>query len=214
MNNKEQEEIWKPITGYMDMYEVSNFGRIKRLEQYKQSFNQFGVYKRKMPEKILKTDKGIKKTKNKYKKQSQELHRQAIILSDVNGNRKSFEVARLVALEFIDNPNGYKYVRKKDGNYENCKSENLEWEERPQIGKKLFEEMGYKIDDISKKTMSEKHKNMGKPWMCKKIKCIELNKVYNSITEASKDFNRCFDSIYNACRKGTKSAGYHWEYVN
>ena len=47
----------------------------------------------------------------------------------VKGERKFYYVARLVAEEFIPNPNGYKYVGFKDGNKENCSADNLYWKE-------------------------------------------------------------------------------------
>jgi hypothetical protein len=34
---------------------------------------------------------------------------------------------RLVSESFVENPNNFLYVRHKDGNLENNKSENLEW---------------------------------------------------------------------------------------
>lgn len=39
-------------------------------------------------------------------------------------------VHRLVATAFVDNPNGYRYVRHKDRNRQNNTAENLEWYER------------------------------------------------------------------------------------
>jgi hypothetical protein len=42
---------------------------------------------------------------------------------------------RLVAEAFVPNPNGYKYVRVKDGNTENCDADNLEWVEKREYWK-------------------------------------------------------------------------------
>lgn len=47
----------------------------------------------------------------------------------IKGKRKFYYVSRLVAEEFIPNPNGYKYVGFKDGNKENCSADNLYWKE-------------------------------------------------------------------------------------
>ena len=40
---------------------------------------------------------------------------------------KKAPVAYLVASTFIENPNGYKYIRHKDGDRSNNKADNLEW---------------------------------------------------------------------------------------
>ena len=55
---------------------------------------------------------------------------------------------------------------------------------------------------------------------CKKVKCIELNMTFNSITEASNYFNMNNTShISDCCKNKTKSCGkyngekLHWEYV-
>lgn len=208
-----QEEIWKSITGYDGLYEVSSLGRIKRLEQYKYAHNQYGLYKRKMPEKILKTKKGTRKNKNKYLIRNNTPHRQGIVLIDELGLYTRYELSRLVALEFLPNPRNLPYVRIKDANPENCNVDNLEWSDKKNIHTKMFDELNYKIDEISKKDMSMSHKLLKKEWKCKKVKCIELNKIYNSMAEASRDINRGYDSIRIACNKKTKCAGYHWEYV-
>lgn len=44
-----------------------------------------------------------------------------------DGKRKRFRVHRLVALTFIDNPNGFDIVHHKDGNKLNNHVSNLEW---------------------------------------------------------------------------------------
>lgn len=67
------------------------------------------------------------------------------------------------------------------------------------------------ISEESKRKMSESHK--GKT--AKKVRCIELDKVFNSITEAAEFIGRSGSSI-TACIKGKQKtcAGYHWEYVS
>lgn len=48
-------------------------------------------------------------------------------LRHVNGTSTTVLAHRLVAQAFVPNPNGYKYVRFKDGNSKNRRAENLEW---------------------------------------------------------------------------------------
>lgn len=95
-------EIWKPIKGYENKYEVSNLGRVKSLERYDK-------YNRHIYEKILIP----KKHSGGYLR--------------VGLSRKDYYIHRLVAEAFIDNPNNKKYINHIDGNKTNNKVENLEW---------------------------------------------------------------------------------------
>lgn len=98
-------EIWKPVNGYEGIYEVSNLGRVKRLErQYTHA---------KIGERILK----------------QELVRSGYlrVMLHKNGIGKRFLVHRLVADAFIENVNNYQYVNHIDANKRNNSISNLEW---------------------------------------------------------------------------------------
>ena len=98
MNN----EVWKDIEGYEGLYQVSDYGRVKRIG-----------YKK---ERILKPGR----LKNGYL--------QVILYK--NGKQNHFLVHRLVALTFISNPNNLPEVNHKDEDKTNNKFENLEWCDR------------------------------------------------------------------------------------
>lgn len=51
-------------------------------------------------------------------------------LTDKDGRRKVALVHRLIASEFISNPNNLPEVNHKDGDKTNCKADNLEWTTR------------------------------------------------------------------------------------
>ena len=71
---------------------------------------------------------------------------------------------------------------------------------------------GKTISDESKKKISKACKGKG----AKKVKCIELNLIFNSIVEAKEYLGkpRNNPSINHCCRGRYKTAhGYHWEYV-
>lgn len=88
------------------------------------------------------------------------------------------------------------------------------------LGRKLSQETkdkiakgnrGKVVSEETKKKQSESHK--GKT--VRKVKCVETDIVYQSITEASKAVNRDSSSISKCCRgKQATVAGYHWIYVD
>lgn len=105
-------EIWKPIKGYEDTYEVSNYGRVKSLSRLAAPNKATGV-RQQLPERIMKltlTQYGYMKVK----------------LFD-GSSQKCFQVHRLVALAFVDNPFNKPYIDHLDGNKINNYYKNLEW---------------------------------------------------------------------------------------
>lgn len=101
-------EIWKPIKGYEGIYEISNFGKVKSIRYFNHVNNK--IYSR---EKILKlslNEKGYFRV-GLYK----------------SGKEIKFKVHRLVAENFIPNPNKYNEVNHIDGNKQNNCVDNLEW---------------------------------------------------------------------------------------
>ena len=100
-------EIWKDIEGYEGLYQVSNRGRVKSLSR-KVTNAMFSIN-----EHFVKVvDNG-----NGYKSVS--------LWKDNKG--KHFYVHRLVALAFVPNSNGYKYINHKDEDKSNNDVSNLEW---------------------------------------------------------------------------------------
>ena len=95
-------EIWRDIKGYEGIYQVSNYGRVKKL-----------VCKGSTKEKIRKT------SKDKYGYDQ-------IVLSK-NSKSTTYKIHRLVAIIFIENPNNYPCINHKDENKTNNYVENLEW---------------------------------------------------------------------------------------
>lgn len=73
---------------------------------------------------------------------------------------------------------------------------------------------GKKMDDGFKKKLSESH--LGQiAWNRKKVKCLENNKIYNSIKEASIKLNIVETSIQRVCRGVMKQThGLHFEYID
>ena len=110
-----------------------------------------------------------------------------------DGYYRTFYVHRLVALAFIPTVLGLDEIDHIDGDKTNNKVNNLQWI-----------------------THAENcAKNRGKTANCKKIRCIETGKIFNSINEAARFINRSQSGLVS-CLKGRSktSGGYHWEYVN
>lgn len=102
-------EIWLPVTGYEDIYEVSNAGNIKSLDR---EFTRKGrpVYLKGVMLRIRKSVRGYLEVK----------------LSK-NGITKTCTVHSLVAKSFIPNPASLPHVNHIDGNKLNANYMNLEW---------------------------------------------------------------------------------------
>src|SRR5205085_3477553 len=101
-------EVWKDIKGYEGFYQVSNKGRIKGLERYRE--RKDGILM-KVKENILK----ISTNSNGYFK-----------VDLTKGNkRRTLLVHRLVAATFIPNRENKPEVNHKDGNKNNNEVTNL-----------------------------------------------------------------------------------------
>lgn len=96
------EEIWKPISGYEEKYQVSNLGRVKSLN-----------YRHTGKEKILKLCNNG--------------HDYLCVNLYSNGKRKLFRIHRLVAEVFLSNPDNLPIINHKDENKQNNCAENLEY---------------------------------------------------------------------------------------
>lgn len=110
-------EYWKDIKNYEGLYKVSNTGKIKSLKRVSTHNGSYSGT-------ILVKEKELKQSINKYGYHTVTLYK--------NGIRKFKTVHRLVAQEFILNPNNYKEVNHIDLNKSNNNTNNLEWCNREQ----------------------------------------------------------------------------------
>lgn len=171
-------EDWKEITGYEGYFEVSDLGNFRskdRIIKYKQNGT------RNYPGKPLKTETIV------------EGYQRIVLMKD--GIKKRFMCHRIVAQEFIPNPNNKPFVNHIDGNPANNKVENLEWctqEENEQ----------HSVNTLDK-TMR------GKTYP-KKVKCIETNVVYNSMNQCiiALGNNACIEGLNKAIRANRQYHGY------
>lgn len=112
-------EEWRDIKGYEGFYQVSNLGRVRSLDRYKNQVSKRGrIYPAFCPGRILKqTYRGNYLRVNLYHLSG----------NGISYNGESFSVHRLVAEAFIPNPNNLPCINHKDENKENNCVDNLEW---------------------------------------------------------------------------------------
>ena len=104
------EEIYVPIKGYEEFYEVSNFGNVRSKERViKYKDGRTYKYGKKQ---ITKSEKG-----NGY----------LFVTLWKNNQSKMFHIHRLVAQHFIENPENKPQVNHIDENKKNNHVSNLEW---------------------------------------------------------------------------------------
>ena len=95
-------EVYKDISGYAGYYQVSNLGNVRRLPHLR-------VHN------IVLRNQSTHKSGYKY------------ICLCVDSKKHSFRVHRLVAIAFVDNPNGHEFVNHIDADKTNNAADNLEW---------------------------------------------------------------------------------------
>lgn len=108
-----KKEYWRPILNYEDLYEVSNFGRVRSLDTYRKSKNG-----------TVRFCKGriLKPFTNTSGYLQVDLFK--------NGKKKFHLVHRLVVEAFLPNPDNLPEVNHKDENKLNNNVENLEFCDR------------------------------------------------------------------------------------
>lgn len=109
-------EIWKPVKDYEGLYEVSNFGRVRSVDHYVKQPNPHDgklqqVLRRGCVMKPSFTGSGY-------------LH---LSLSSGLRKYKTFQIHRLVAIHFIENPENLAEVNHKNEDKTDNRVENLEW---------------------------------------------------------------------------------------
>ena len=184
---------WTDIKGYENLYQISKEGEEKSLY-----FNK---------EKILKQHI----MKNGY--------HQVSLYKD--GIKTKFLVHRLVALNFLPNPNSLPQVNHIDGNKSNNSIENLEWISQIDNMKHAFENnLVTTITEKKKVACSENGKKAFQVFLQKHRKpVLQFDKNENFIqkwtyaSEASQVLNIDTSSILKCCQQQRKTAGgFKWQF--
>ena len=109
-----QEEIWLPVTGYEEYYEISNFGNVKMLQ-------------RRIDRIVNGASRGYIKPEKLFTQNSLKGGYRSVYFTKTKGNFESKRIHSLVAKHFIPNPQNKPCVNHIDGNKGNNVASNLEW---------------------------------------------------------------------------------------
>lgn len=164
-----ENEIWIPISGYENLYEVSNLGRVKSLTKFKKCKFKIAVFS----EIILKGSKNYRGA-----------HRVGLVK---DGKPLTFMVHRLVALSFLPNPENKPQINHKNGNPSDNNINNLEWATASENTKHSYDVLKRKPSVQLKGELSPNYKKGHLREKCRNIICQTLDIEFRSIREAARD---------------------------
>ena len=198
----QNDEIWKPIPGFEDLYEASSLGRIRSKSVVlwtKGEHNRSFQYRRK--ERILSPS---------YNQANGYL---AVALCR-DSKPQSYYVHRLVASAFLPNPDNLSEVNHKDENKTNNRVENLEWCSRTY-------NIRYGTGDERRKSVARTNKR-GRcypKWIAQYSLDGEYLCSFGSSEEAARAIGKpnsggCIRAHARGERKRDSYAGYIWRYTD
>lgn len=110
-------EVWKDVPGYEGLYQVSDLGRVRSLDIVK----EYNPIEKKSYKKIL---------KGRILKSHVDNQGYKMLSLYKDCEQKHMSVHRLVAITFLEKPDGCNVVGFRDNDRLNLKLENLYWRKR------------------------------------------------------------------------------------
>ena len=179
-------EEWRDIAGYEGKYQISNFGRVKSLPRFIKSGKS-------------RNRKGYRLKKESIIQPSVSYNGYLYVGLSNNNKVSCFRINRLVAQEFIPNPDNLPTVDHINRNRIDNRIENLRWASM---------KMQCNNSDIKSriKVISKSVKQYTKDGI--------FIAEYESVSEAERQTGICHSSISEYCNGKRKSAGgYIWKYL-
>jgi hypothetical protein len=183
------DEVWLDIKDYEGYYQISNHGRIKRLQI---TINNSS------------TGSGFQTLKERIMRPWKTGPYDTISLSKDN-IQETFLIHRLVAQHFISNPENKPEVNHKNGDpsvHNSNYSTNLEWATKSENSIHAVK-FGLRENQRKAVSISNKIKIRHK----KSVKCLETNTIYESTSEASRCTGINYDKIYRSIHEGIQVSG-------
>lgn len=163
------QEIWKDVVGYEGLYQVSNIGRIRKI-----NIDYFTRQDRVNQYRYLKGSTGSKCLGGKY------------VLIYMKGGKR-MQLHRIVASAFIPNPENKPQVNHIDGNPKNNNVSNLEWCTRSENIKHAITILGHGLSNDIQSS------NAKKRW--KKVKDNNTNNIYESVKKYAEINNVRYNKV-------------------
>lgn len=184
------EEIWKPIRGYDNIYEVSNLGRVRRIANIDKNNEIIKLRKERIIKPFLRKDGYL-----------------SVSLS-IHGKVEKKLLHRLVAEAFLQNPDNLPIINHKDEIRTNDNVDNLEW---------CTYSYNITYGNARVKWLSKVINGTKSKPVCQFDKDGNLIKEYPSAHEAARQLNITVSGIISCClnyKKYNKCGGYLWKYKN
>lgn len=142
-------EKWKDVVGYEGSYQVSNLGRVKSVERYRDNHGKPQIIHEK-----------IKNTRMKNS---------GYLITDLykNNKQKTVMIHRVVASAFLPVEEGKETVNHKDGNKLNNNVENLEWSSFSEQNKHFYKKELKSKENIKKSSKSNERKECKENIVCR-----------------------------------------------
>lgn len=179
-----QEEIWKDIEGFEGYYQVSNLGRVKRLERTAVRGNG-------------KSENAVFYIPERIKEPQVQTQGYLHVALYKDGKYKTKRLNRIVAIAFIPNPDNKPEVNHIDGNKFNNRVDNLEW-----------------VTDVENKQHSIRtglYRHYKRP-IQQVDESGNVIAEYESLKQAADENGFSKGNICNTCKNGTKIYGFFWRY--